>query len=63
MTAAQAEAMPARLGHEMTVAYGERLRFEAQIIANAVWGRSKQKQPDASDGASDAELAEFTSIS
>ena len=63
MTPAQADAMPARLAHELTVAYGERLRFEAQIIANAVWGRGKQGQADASDGASDAELADFMAVS
>ena len=61
MTPAQADAMPARLAHELTVAYGERLRFEAQVVADAVWGRNKKKEP-AADGASDDELADFMSI-
>ncbi len=63
MTPAQADAMPARLAHEMTVAYGERLRFEADIIAQAVWGRGRKQEPAAADGATDAELGDFMAIS
>ena len=63
MTPAQADAMPSRQAHEMTVAYGQRLRFEAQIIANAVWGRDKKKEPAAGEDATDEDLADVMTFS
>ena len=62
MTAAQAEAFPARLAHEMLVAYGERKRFEAQIIAAAVWGKGEREQGDI-EGGSDEDLSSMMAIS
>ncbi len=62
MTMAQIEALPGRLAHEMLVAYGERKRFEAQIIAAAVWGRGETEQGDI-EGGSDEDLSPVMAIS
>lgn len=62
MTPAEAEEMPERLAHEMLVAYGERKRFEAQVIAAAVWGRGEKEQGDI-EGGSDEDLSPVMAIS
>ena len=61
MTAAEAEQVNARLGHELLTAYLDRARFEAKLIGVGLWGRQAQQKDGGGtrDAASDDDLAEL----